>query len=153
LGPDTTVVTAQNGVPWWYFYRLGGPYEGTRLASVDPDGRIWERVRPQRVVGCVVYPAAELDAPGVIRHIEGDRFPLGQPSGERSERIVRLSETLIKSGLRAAIRSDIRSDIWVKLWGNLSFNPISALTGGTLAEIVGDSDTRAVARAMMLEAQ
>jgi 2-dehydropantoate 2-reductase len=152
LGPDTTVVTAQNGVPWWYFYRHGGALAGTRIAAVDPGGAIWERIGPERVLGCVAYPAAEVEAPGVIRHVEGDRFPLGEPTGARSERAARLSEALIAAGLRAAIRSDIRSDIWVKLWGNLSFNPISALTGGTLAEIVADPGTRAVARAMMVEA-
>jgi 2-dehydropantoate 2-reductase len=153
LGPDTAVVTAQNGVPWWYFHRHGGALEGTRIAAVDPGGAIWARIDPARVIGCIAYPAAEVDAPGIVRHVEGDRFPLGEPSGERTARIARLSEMLIAAGLRAAIRSDIRSEIWVKLWGNLSFNPISALTGGTLAEIVGDPGTRAVARAMMVEAQ
>jgi 2-dehydropantoate 2-reductase len=153
LGPDTAVVTAQNGVPWWYFFRHGGALEGTRLAAVDPQGRIWDRIDPARVIGCVAYPAAEVEEPGVIRHIEGDRFPLGEPTGERTDRIARLSEALVAAGLRAPIRADIRSDIWVKLWGNLSFNPISAITGGTLEEITGDSGTRAVARAMMVEAQ
>ena len=153
LGADTTVVTAQNGVPWWYFYRHGGPLEGTRLTAVDPGGAIWARIDPARVIGCIAYPAAEVEAPGVVRHIEGDRFPVGEPSGGRTDRIVRLSQALIAAGFRAAIRSDIRSEIWVKLWGNLSFNPISALTGGTLAEIVGDAGTRAVARSMMVEAE
>jgi 2-dehydropantoate 2-reductase len=153
LGPDTSVVTAQNGVPWWYFFRHGGPLEGTRIEAVDPGGAIWERINPARAVGCVVYPAAEVEAPGAIRHVAGDRIPIGEPSGARTDRIARLSEALVASGLRAAIRSDIRSDIWVKLWGNLSFNPISALTGGTLAEIAGDAGTRAVVRAMMVEAQ
>jgi 2-dehydropantoate 2-reductase len=153
LGPETAVVTAQNGVPWWYFYRHGGGLEGTRLAAVDPGGAIWARIDPARVIGCVAYPAAEVQAPGVVRHVEGDRFPIGEPTGERTDRVARLSEALVAAGLRAAIRSDIRSDIWVKLWGNLCFNPISALTGGTLAEIVGDAGTRATARAMMVEAQ
>ena len=153
LGPDTAVVTAQNGVPWWYFYRHGGTLEGARIAAVDPGGAIWERIGPTRVIGCIAYPAAEVDAPGLVRHVEGDRFSLGEPSGERSERIARLAEMLIAAGLRAPVRGDIRSEIWVKLWGNLSFNPISALTGGTLSEIVGDPGTRAVARAMMVEAQ
>jgi 2-dehydropantoate 2-reductase len=153
LGPATTVVTAQNGVPWWYFFRHGGPLAGTRLDAVDPGGAIWARIDPARVVGCVVYPAAEVEAPGVVRHVEGDRFPIGEPSGERSDRVVQLAEALVAAGLRAAIRSDIRSEIWVKLWGNLSFNPISALTGATLAEIVGDAGTRATARSMMVEAQ
>ena len=153
LGPDTTVVTAQNGVPWWYFFRHGGALAGTRLTAVDPGGAIWARIGPARVVGCVVYPAAEVEAPGVVRHVEGDRFPIGEPSGERTDRVVRLGEALVAAGLRAAIRSDIRGEIWVKLWGNLSFNPISALTGATLAEIVGDPGTRAAARSMMVEAQ
>ncbi|MBZ0228384.1 MAG: 2-dehydropantoate 2-reductase [Bauldia sp.] len=153
IGPDTAVVTAQNGIPWWYFYRHGGALEGTRLEAVDPGGLIWQRLGPERAVGCVVYPAADVPEPGLIRHGEGDRFPLGEPSGERTERVARLSAALIAGGLKAAIRSDIRSDIWVKLWGNLAFNPISALTGGTLAEIAGDPGTRAVARAMMVEGQ
>ena len=153
LGPATAVVTAQNGVPWWFFYRSGGPLDGQRLEAVDPGGRIWERIGPERAIGCVVYPAAEVEAPGVIRHVEGDRFPLGEPSGEKSERVARLAEALVAAGIKAPVRSDIRSDIWVKLWGNLSFNPISALTGGTLAEIVADPGTRAAARAMMVEAQ
>ena len=153
IGPETAVVTAQNGVPWWYFYKAGGRLEGTRLAAVDPGGRIWDAIGPERAIGCVVYPAAEVPEPGVIRHEEGDRFPLGEPSGERTERTARLAAALVAAGLKSPIRSDIRSDIWVKLWGNLAFNPISALTGGTLEEIAGDPGTRAVARAMMLEAQ
>jgi len=153
VGPETTVVTAQNGVPWWYFYRSGGSYADTRIASVDPGGLIWERIGPERAIGCVVYPAAEVDEPGLIRHIEGVRFPLGEPSGERTDRIAAIARVLVSAGLKAPIRSDIRSDIWVKLWGNVAFNPISALTGGTLAALVGDDGTRAVARAMMVEAQ
>jgi 2-dehydropantoate 2-reductase len=153
IGPDTAVVTAQNGVPWWYFHRLAGPHEGTRLESVDPGGTIWDGIGPERAIGCVVYPATEVDAPGTIRHVEGDRFPLGEPSGDRSERVLALSKALVAAGLKAPVRSDIRSDIWVKLWGNVSFNPISALTGATLEEIVGDPATRAVARNMMVEAQ
>jgi len=153
LGPETAVVTAQNGLPWWYFHRSGGPLEGRRIESVDPGGVIWQRIGPDRAIGCVVYPAAEVAAPGVVRHIEGDRFPLGEPSGERSARVVRLADALAAAGIKAPIRANIRSDIWVKLWGNLSFNPISALTGATLHEIVADPGTRAVARAMMVEAE
>jgi 2-dehydropantoate 2-reductase len=153
LGPGTAVVTAQNGVPWWYFHRLAGPYADKRLESVDPGGRIWRGIGPERTIGCVVYPATEVDEPGTIRHVEGDRFPLGEPSGEKSERVLALSKVLVAAGLKAPVRSDIRSDIWVKLWGNLSFNPISALTGATLAEIVADKATRALARQMMVEAQ
>jgi 2-dehydropantoate 2-reductase len=153
LGPDTSVVTMQNGVPWWYFHRIGGPLEGTRLNAVDPGGAIWQRIGPERVVGSVVYPAVEVDAPGLIRHVEGKRFSLGEPSGERSERVTRLAEEMVKAGLQAPVREDIRSEIWVKLWGNLYFNPISALTGSTLAGIVADEGTRQLARTMMLEAQ
>ncbi|AZO74358.1 MAG: 2-dehydropantoate 2-reductase [Mesorhizobium sp.] len=153
LGLDTAVVTMQNGVPWWYFHGLSGPLEGARLDSVDPGGAIWQRIGPQRVIGSVVYPAVEVDAPGLIRHVEGRRFSLGEPSGEKSERVIRLAEEMVKAGLQAPVRDDIRSEIWVKLWGNLSFNPISALTGSTLAAIVADDGTRALARTMMLEAQ
>ncbi|PBB82247.1 2-dehydropantoate 2-reductase [Mesorhizobium sp. WSM3879] len=153
LGEGTAVVTMQNGVPWWYFYKSGGALEGTRLDAVDSGGRIWETIGPGRVIGSVVYPAVEVDAPGRIRHVEGTRFSLGEPSGEKSERVSVLAREMVKAGLQAPVREDIRSEIWVKLWGNLSFNPISALTGSTLAAIVADEGTRAVARAMMLEAQ
>ncbi|TIN81820.1 MAG: 2-dehydropantoate 2-reductase, partial [Mesorhizobium sp.] len=153
LGDHTSVVTMQNGVPWWYFHGVGGPLEGTRLNAVDPGGAIWQRIGPDRVIGSVVYPAVEVDAPGLIRHVEGKRFSLGEPSGERSERVTLLAEEMVKAGLQAPVREDIRSEIWVKLWGNLSFNPISALTGSTLAAIVADDGTRALARTMMLEAQ
>ena len=153
LGKGTAVVTMQNGVPWWYFYKAGGALEGTRLDAVDPGGTIWERIGPERVIGSVVYPAVEVDAPGLIRHVEGTRFSLGEPSGEKSDRVAALAREMVKAGLQAPVREDIRSEIWVKLWGNLSFNPISALTGSTLAAIVADEGTRSVARAMMLEAQ
>lgn len=153
LGKGTAVVTMQNGVPWWYFYKAGGALEGTRLDAVDPGGTIWQRIGPERVIGSVVYPAVEVDAPGLIRHVEGTRFSLGEPSGEKTERAAALAREMVKAGLQAPVREDIRSEIWVKLWGNLSFNPISALTGSTLATIVADEATRAVARAMMLEAQ
>jgi len=153
LGPGTAIVTAQNGVPWWYFYKSGGEHEDHRIESVDPGGRIWRALGPERAIGCVVYIAAEIDAPGVIRHVEGDRLPLGEPSGEKTERLTVLSRVLVNAGIRAPIRPDIRNDIWVKLWGNLSFNPISALTGGTLEEIARDDGTRGVARAMMVEAE
>ncbi|KQU79970.1 2-dehydropantoate 2-reductase [Mesorhizobium sp. Root102] len=153
LGAHTSVVTMQNGVPWWYFHGVGGPLEGTRLSAVDPGGAIWQRIGPERVIGSVVYPAVEVDAPGLIRHVEGKRFSLGEPSGERSERVTVLAEEMVKAGLQVPVRDDIRSEIWVKLWGNLSFNPISALTGSTLAGIVADEGTRTLARTMMLEAQ
>lgn len=153
LGEGTAVVTMQNGVPWWYFHKAGSALEGTRLHAVDPGGVIWQRIGPQRVIGSVVYPAVEVDAPGLVRHVEGTRFSLGEPSGEKSGRVAALAQEMVKAGLQAPVREDIRSEIWVKLWGNLSFNPISALTGSTLAAIVADEATRAVARAMMLEAQ
>ena len=153
LGPDTTVVFAVNGVPWWYFHRLQGPFQDRRLASVDPGDRQWNGIGPERALGCVVYPAAEVVEPGVVEHVAGDRFVLGEPSGEISERAQRLARLLVASGLKAPVRPRIRDEIWVKLWGNLSFNPISALTGATLDVITSDPGTRAVARAMMLEAQ
>ncbi|QIG48462.1 2-dehydropantoate 2-reductase [Nordella sp. HKS 07] len=153
IGPDTAVVTGQNGVPWWYFYKQSGAYENQRIEAVDPGGCIWDMIGPERAIGCVVHPAAEIEAPGIIRHVEGDRLPLGEPSGEKTERVSRLAEILVACGIRAPVRPQIRSEIWVKLWGNLSFNPISALTGATLEQICADEAVRAVARAMMVEAQ
>ncbi len=153
IGPNTTIVSGVNGVPWWYFHKLGGPLEGTRLASVDPGDAQWNGFGPDRVLGCVVYPAAEVSEPGVIHHIEGNRFSLGEPSGEKTERATALSQALSAAGLKAPVRPRIRDEIWVKLWGNLSFNPISALTHATLDVLCTDEGTRAVARAMMVEAQ
>lgn len=152
LGPDTAVVSAVNGVPWWYFHRLEGPWEGRRVESVDPGGVQWDGIGPERAIGCVVYPAAEVVEPGVIRHLDGDRFTLGEPSGEKTDRVQALADALKAAGLRAPIR-DIRNEIWVKLWGNLSFNPISALTLETLDVVATEPGTRAVSKAMMLEAQ
>lgn len=152
LGEDSAVVTAMNGVPWWYFYGLAGPWRDRILDSVDPGGRQWHGIGPERAIGCVVYPAAELVAPGVVAHHYGDRFIVGEPGGEKSERVLALSRAFKGAGLKAPVR-DIRDEIWVKLWGNLCFNPISALTTATLDEIATDPGTRAVARAMMLEAQ
>ena len=153
IGPDTAVVMAVNGVPWWYFHGLEGPFRDMRVRSIDPDDVQWNVWGPARAIGCVVYPAAEVPEPGVIELIEGDRFTLGEPDGSRSERVTRLSEVFIAAGLKAPVRPRIRDEIWVKLWGNLSFNPISALTHATLEDIVADPGTRALARAMMLEAQ
>jgi 2-dehydropantoate 2-reductase len=153
IGENTTIVSGVNGVPWWYFHGLGGALEGKQLESVDPGGAQWQGFGPERVLGCVVYPAAEVSAPGTIRHIEGNRFSLGEPSGEKSDRALRLSQALQAVGLRAPVRPQIRDEIWVKLWGNLSFNPISALTHATLDVLCTDTGTRAVARAMMVEAQ
>ena len=153
LGPDTAVVPAVNGVPWWYFHKLEGPWEGTRVETVDPGGAQWTHIGPERVIGCVVYPAAEVIEPGVVRHIALDRVPLGELDGTRSERAQALSKALIEAGVKAPVRPRIRDDVWIKLWGNCAFNPVSVLTGGTLGEIAHDPATRAVVRAMMVEAQ
>ncbi len=153
IGPDTTIVSGVNGVPWWYFHKIGGDLEGTRLESVDPGNKQWDGFGPDRVLGCVVYPAAEVIEPGVIKHIEGNRFSLGEPDGSKSERALALSKALSEAGLKAPVRPRLRDEIWVKLWGNLSFNPISALTHATLDVLCTDPGTRAVAKGMMLEAQ
>ena len=153
IGPDTTIVSGVNGVPWWYFHGHGGDLEGTRLESVDPGGAQWDGFGPERVLGCVVYPAAEVVEPGVVRHIEGNRFSLGEPSGEKSDRALGLSKAMIAAGLKAPVRPRLRDEIWVKLWGNLSFNPISALTHATLDVICTEPESRGLARAMMVEAQ
>jgi 2-dehydropantoate 2-reductase len=152
-GPDTIVVTAQNGVPWWYFHKHGGPFEGRRIEAVDPGGVIEAHLPVSRVIGCVVYPAAELVAPGVVRHVEGDRFTLGELDGARTERIQQLSRVLISAGFKAPVRPRIRADIWIKLWGNMAFNPISALTRATLDVICRYPPTRELACAMMAEGQ
>lgn len=153
MGPDTALVTAINGVPYWYFYGLEGKWRDRRVESVDPGGTLWETLPPRQVIGAIVYPAAEVVEPGVIGHSYGDRFSLGEPDGSRSERVERLSRLLIGAGLKAPVRPRIRDEIWVKLWGNLAFNPLSALTGATLDRLTGEADLRAVARAMMVEAQ
>ena len=153
LGPETAVVTCQNGVPWWYFHGLEGQYADLRLASVDPDDRQWNAIGPERAIGCVVYPAAEIVEPGVIKHTYGNKFALGEPDGSTSERCQRLSEVLEAGGLKAPILPHIRNEIWLKLWGNLCFNPISALTRETLDVVATDPGTRALSREMMLEAQ
>lgn len=153
IGQDTTIVSGVNGVPWWYFHKLEGAHEGTRLDSVDPGNVQWDGFGPDRVLGCVVYPAAEVIEPGVIKHIEGNRFSLGEPDGSKSDRAQALSKILSNAGLKAPVRPKLRDEIWVKLWGNLSFNPISALTHATLDVLCTDEGTRAVARNMMVEAQ
>lgn len=153
LGPRTAVVTAVNGIPYWYFYKHGGTLENRMLDSVDRGGAQWHGFGPQRGIGCVVYPATEMTAPGVIQHIYGDKFALGEPDGSRSERVMALSRMLEAGGLRAPVLDRIRDEIWLKLWGNLCFNPISALTHATLDVICADPGTRAVAKAMMLEAK
>jgi 2-dehydropantoate 2-reductase len=153
LGRDTTVVTCQNGVPWWYFHKLGGRFDDRRLRAVDPSDRQWRLIGPERVVGCVVYPAAEIVEPGVIRHVYGDTFALGEPDGSLSRRARAISELLEKGGFRAPVLDDLRSEIWLKLWGNLCFNPLSALTRATLDVVATDPATRPVAEAMMREAE
>ena len=153
IGPNTTIVSGVNGVPWWYFHKLEGAHEGTRLDSVDPGNVQWDGFGPDSVLGCVVYPAAEVIEPGVIKHIEGNRFSLGEPDGSKSDRAQALSKILANAGLKAPVRPKLRDEIWVKLWGNLSFNPISALTHATLDVLCTDEGTRAVARNMMVEAQ
>ncbi|MFI4869243.1 MAG: 2-dehydropantoate 2-reductase [Steroidobacterales bacterium] len=153
LGPETVVVTMQNGIPYWYFHRHGGELAGTVVRSVDPHGIVGQRIPAERVIGCVVYPAAELIAPGVVKHIEGERFPVGDLDGSTSARASRVSECFTRAGFKAPVLDNIRAEIWLKLWGNLTFNPISALTRSTLVDICQFPPTRALAAAMMTEAQ
>lgn len=153
FGPQTCVVTMQNGIPYWYFHRHGGPFEGQRVAAVDPAGACLRGIPPSRVIGCVVYPASVLTSPGVIRHIEGDRFPVGELDGSASSRVRQVSRSLTAAGFQAPVLDDIRAEIWLKLWGNLTFNPISALSRATLSDICQFPPTRQLAAAMMAEAQ
>jgi 2-dehydropantoate 2-reductase len=153
MGPDSALVTGINGIPYWYFYGLDGPYRDRVVESVDPGGRLWTDLPPSQAIGCVVYPAAEVVAPGVIEHLYGDRFTLGEPDGSRSARAEAFSKALIAAGLKAPVRPRIRDELWVKLWGNLAFNPISALTTATLDRITGDDELRTLCRGMMLEAK
>ena len=153
FGSDTVVITMQNGIPYWYFHKHGGELEGSCVKSVDPSGLIAEKIPPQRVIGCVVYPASVLVQPGVVKHIEGDRFPVGELDGSTSERVTRVAESFTKAGFKAPVLDNIRSEIWLKLWGNLTFNPISALAHSTLVDICQYPLTRELAAAMMTEAQ
>ena len=153
LGPETAVVSMINGLPWWYFQRLPGAYENRQLESVDPGGAIAAAIGPERVIGSVVYAAAELVEPGKARLIEGNRFTLGEPDGRRSPRVEALSQTLMRAGFKAPITKDIRGEIWLKLWGNCCFNPVSALSHATLEGICRDPGGHAVVEAMMKEAQ
>ena len=153
LGPETAIVSAVNGIPWWYFHQLPGPWQGRIVQSVDPGGVVSRLLAPERAIGCIVYPAAEVPEPGVIEHTYGDRFTLGEPDGSRTPRIAALSEALIAAGFKAPVRPKIRDEMWVKLWGNMAFNPISALTTATLDVLIADDGQRGVARAMMLEGQ
>jgi 2-dehydropantoate 2-reductase len=153
IGPETTIVAAINGIPWWYTHGLPAPFTDRRIEAVDPTGRLWSALPPSQALACIVYPAAEIREPGIVEHTYGDRFSLGEPDGSRSERAQRLSELMIAAGLRAPVRPRIRDEMWVKLWGNLAFNPLSALTGATLDIITSEPELRAVCRGMMLEAQ
>ena len=153
VGPETMLVTMTNGIPWWYFQKLPGEWQGHTLDSVDPGGVLASAIDPGRVIGSVVYPAAELVEPGRVRVIEGNRFTLGELDGARSERIERLSKAMMGAGFKAPVSKDIRAEIWLKLWGNLSFNPVSALTHATLEGICRDADGRALVAAMMAEAE
>lgn len=153
LGPEAMVVTMQNGIPFWYFEKIGGPLEGTRVSSVDPTGSLLADIPAKHIAGCVVYPASELIAPGVIQHIEGDRFPLGELDGTISPRVTRGSECFAKAGFKAPILNNIRSEIWLKLWGNMTFNPISALSHANLVDVCQFPLSRALVANMMSEAQ
>jgi 2-dehydropantoate 2-reductase len=153
LGKDTAILFAQNGVPWWYFHHHGGPFEGRTIESVDPGGEIWKRLGPQRALGTVVWQAAEMQAPGVIAHTYGDRMPIAEPSGEKTPRAALLSKLLTDAGIKSPVRGNLRDEIWLKLWGNLSFNPVSVLTQGTLLELASDQGTRRVIYGMMQEAR
>lgn len=153
MGPDTAVVTAQNGVPWWYFYGEAGPLENTRIEASDPGGVLWDRIGPERAIGTVVWQAAEILEPGVVELSYGDRLSLGEPAGGKTARVERLSEILVGAGLKAPIRPNIRNEIWTKLWGNLSFNPVSVLTQMTLDNLVRHPSSHRIIALMMTEAQ
>jgi len=153
MGPNSALVTGVNGIPYWYFHGLEGPWRDRTVESVDPGGRLWQQLPPRQAIGCIVYPAAEVVSPGVIEHTYGNRFTLGEPDGGKSPRIEALSQALTSAGLKAPVRSNIRDEIWIKLWGNLAFNPLSALTASTLDRLAFRPDLRAVVHAMMSEAQ
>jgi 2-dehydropantoate 2-reductase len=153
LGPETTVVSTQNGIPWWYFQGIGGPWEGLRLERIDPEGVISAAIEPRRVVGSIVYFSTEISEPGVIQHTEGNRISLGEPNGTRSDRCRRIAEALVASGLRCPITTHIREEIWVKILGNASFNPVSALTRATLVQMVRDPGTAELIRNIMQEVE
>ena len=151
LGPETAVVAAQNGIPWWYFHGLEGPYAGRQIESVDPGGCVTKVIPPERAIGCVVYTGTELEAPGVVRHLEGTRFTIGEPNRTISDRCRAFSEAMIEGGLKCPIEQDVRDEIWVKLMGNVAFNPLSALTRATMEEICKHPDTRTLVSTMMSE--
>jgi 2-dehydropantoate 2-reductase len=151
LGDDTAVIAAQNGIPWWYFHGVDGPYAGRRIETVDPDGAVTETIPPERAIGCVVYAGTELEAPGVVRHLEGTRFTIGEPNRTLSERCRAFSEAMIAGGLKCPIEEDVRDEIWVKLMGNVAFNPLSALTRSTMAQICRHEQSRELVARMMGE--
>ena len=151
LDSDSIMLPTLNGVPWWFFYKFGGKFDNYKLGTVDPGQNQWNSIHPQKVIGCVVYPAAIISKPGVIEHIEGKRFILGEPDNTKSERVIRVSNLLNKAGLKAPISKDIRSDIWLKLIGNSSFNPLSVITQSTLKEICDNEDTKSIIENMMKE--
>ena len=155
LNKNTSILSAVNGIPWWYFYKANSNtvLENTHIESVDPDGIIWKNINPERALGCVVYPACEIEKPGVIKHIDGKRFSLGEPSGINTDRLKILSDLFIKGGLKAPQKKNLRDEIWIKLWGNCSFNPISAITGASLDIIGNDPSSRNLIKQMMLECQ
>ena len=153
FGPDTVMVALQNGIPWWYFQGNGGEYENRIVETVDPGGVLAKSIDPKRIIGCIAYPAASIVEPGIIQHVEGDRFPLGELDGSKSERLKMVADLFIDAGFKSRLLSDIRSEIWLKLWGNLTFNPISALTHSTLVDICQYPLTRELATTMMSEAQ
>ncbi len=153
IGPDTMIMPVQNGIPWWYFHNHGGEFDGNNLFTLDPTKKLSKYIDSDRIIGSVVYPAATVSAPGVIHHVEGDRFPIGELDGSSSDRVQTLYDTLVNAGFRSRILDDIRSEIWLKAWGNLSFNPISALTHATMIDICQFSETRKLAETMMQESQ
>lgn len=153
LKPETAILFGQNGLPWWYFHKHGGPFDGRQLESVDPGGIIWKGLGPERALGSVVWQAAEIERPGVVVHNYGDRMPIAEPSGEKTARAQKLSAMLSAAGIKAPVKDNIRDEIWLKLWGNLSFNPVSVLTGGTLIDLASDAGTRRVIRKMMAESR
>lgn len=153
LDRHSIVVSAVNGIPWWYFHGLDSPFGERHVESVDPGGVVWNGIGPERAIGCVVYPSVEVVEPGVVRHLSDNRMILGEPHGDRSERVVQLASLFMAAGLKAPVRSRLRNDIWMKLWGNLAFNPLSALTRATLDALATDPGTRRIARAMMREGQ
>ena len=153
IGANTVLVTLQNGIPWWYFQKLESPYAGRVVKTVDPNGVLFNKIDPDRIIGCIAYPAATIAEPGVIKHVEGNRFPVGELDGSESARVNKVSALFTEAGFKARVLTDIRSEIWLKLWGNLTFNPISAVTHATLVDICQFPLTHALAATMMTEAQ